>query len=125
MMNIHEYQGKELLRSYGVNVPNGHVAYTVDEAVEAAERLGGFVTAVKPQIQCGGQGSAGGVKHSKNSEDVRTYANDLLGKTPVTHQTGAGGKEANHSLIEEGCDIQKEYYVCPVLDRATCRVVMM
>src|SRR5690625_4872546 len=125
MMNIHEYQGKDLLRSYGVNVPNGHVAYTVDEAVEAAEKLGGSVTVVKAQIHAGGRGNAGGVKIAKNLNEVRTYANEILGKTLVTHQTGPEGKEVKRLLIEEGCDIQKEYYVGLVLDRATSRVVMM
>ncbi|HLR40081.1 MAG TPA: ADP-forming succinate--CoA ligase subunit beta [Virgibacillus sp.] len=124
-MNIHEYQGKDLLRSYGVNVPNGHVAYTVDEAVEAAEKLGGSVTVVKAQIHAGGRGNAGGVKIAKNLDEVRTYANEILGKTLVTHQTGPEGKEVKRLLIEEGCDIQKEYYVGLVLDRATSRVVMM
>src|SRR5690625_585130 len=125
MMNIHEYQGKDLLRGYGVNVPNGHVAYTVDEAVEAAEKLGGSVTVVKAQIHAGGRGNAGGVKIAKNLDEVRTYANEILGKTLVTHQTGPEGKEVKRLLIEEGCDIQKEYYVGLVLDRATSRVVMM
>jgi len=124
-MNIHEYQGKDLLRGYGVNVPNGHVAYTVDEAVEAAEKLGGSVTVVKAQIHAGGRGNAGGVKIAKNLDEVRTYANEILGKTLVTHQTGPEGKEVKRLLIEEGCDIQKEYYVGLVLDRATSRVVMM
>src|SRR5690625_2389819 len=125
MMNIHEYQGKDLLRGYGVNVPNGHVAYTVDEAVEAAEKLGGSVTVVKAQIHAGGRGNAGGVKIAKNLDEVRTYANEILGKTLVTHQTGPEGKEVKRLLIEEGCGIEKEYYVGLVLDseigRASCR----
>ncbi|OZU90334.1 succinate--CoA ligase subunit beta [Virgibacillus indicus] len=124
-MNIHEYQGKDILRSYGVNVPNGHVAYTVDEAVEAAEKLGTSVTVVKAQIHAGGRGKAGGVKVAKSLEEVRTYADEILGKTLVTHQTGPEGKEVKRLLIEEGCDIKKEYYVGVVLDRATSRVVMM
>ncbi|WP_164669009.1 ADP-forming succinate--CoA ligase subunit beta [Virgibacillus doumboii] len=124
-MNIHEYQGKEILRSYGVNVPNGHVAYTVDEAVQAAEKLDSSVKVVKAQIHAGGRGKAGGVKIAKNLDDVRTYANEILGKTLVTHQTGPEGKEVKRLLIEEGCDIKKEYYVGIVLDRATSRVVMM
>src|SRR5699024_9372743 len=111
MMNIHEYQGKDLLRCYGVNVTNGRVAYTVDEAVEAAEKLGGSDTVVKAQIHAGGRGNAGGVKIAKNLDEVRTYANEILGKTLVTHQTGPEGKEVKRLLIEEGCDIQKEYYV--------------
>lgn len=124
-MNIHEYQGKEVLRSFGVKVPNGYVAYTVDEAVEAAEKLGTSVTVVKAQIHAGGRGKAGGVKVAKNLDEVRTYADEILGKTLVTHQTGPEGKEVKRLLIEEGCDIKKEYYVGVVLDRATSRVVFM
>ncbi|WP_430791398.1 ADP-forming succinate--CoA ligase subunit beta [Virgibacillus flavescens] len=124
-MNIHEYQGKEILRSYGVNVPTGHVAYTVDEAVEAAKKLGTSVTVVKAQIHAGGRGNAGGVKIAKNLDEVRTYADEILGKTLVTHQTGPEGKEVKRLLIEEGCDIKKEYYVGLVLDRATSSVVLM
>ncbi|MBM7571807.1 ADP-forming succinate--CoA ligase subunit beta [Aquibacillus albus] len=124
-MNIHEYQGKEILRKYGVAVPNGRVAYTVDEAVEAAEKLGSSVSVVKAQIHAGGRGKAGGVKVAKNLDEVRTYANEILGKTLVTHQTGPEGKEVKRLLIEEGCDIKQEYYVGLVLDRATSRVTMM
>ncbi|MBO8176514.1 MAG: ADP-forming succinate--CoA ligase subunit beta [Bacillus sp. (in: Bacteria)] len=124
-MNIHEYQGKEILRKYGVTVPNGKVAFTVDEAVEAAKELGTDVVVVKAQIHAGGRGKAGGVKVAKNLDEVRTYASELLGKTLVTHQTGPEGKEVKRLLIEEGCDIKKEYYVGLVLDRATSRVVLM
>ncbi|GER69061.1 succinate--CoA ligase [ADP-forming] subunit beta [Weizmannia acidilactici] len=124
-MNIHEYQGKEILRKYGVSVPKGKVAFTVDEAVEAAKALGTEVCVVKAQIHAGGRGKAGGVKVAKNLDEVRTYAQELLGKTLVTHQTGPEGKEVKRLLIEEGCDIQKEYYVGLVLDRASSRVVLM
>src|SRR5690625_4722108 len=124
-MNIHEYQGKAILRSYGVNVPTGHVAYTVDEAVEVAEKLDSTVKVVKAQIHAGGRGNAGGVKIAKNLDDVRTYADEILGKTLVTPQTGPEGKEVKRLLIEEGCDIDQEYYVGIVLDSATSRVVMM
>jgi succinyl-CoA synthetase beta subunit len=124
-MNIHEYQGKEILRSYGVAVPNGRVAFTVDEAVEAAKELGTEVVVVKAQIHAGGRGKAGGVKVAKNLDEARTYAQEILGKTLVTHQTGPEGKEVKRLLIEEGCDIKKEYYVGLVLDRATSRVVLM
>ncbi|ASF39450.1 MULTISPECIES: ADP-forming succinate--CoA ligase subunit beta [Halobacillus] len=124
-MNIHEYQGKEIMRDFGVSVPNGHVAYTVDEAVEAAQKLGSDVTVVKAQIHAGGRGKAGGVKIAKNLDDVRTYAEEILGKTLVTHQTGPEGKEVKRLLIEEGCDIQSEYYVGLVLDRATSKITMM
>ncbi|KON89104.1 succinyl-CoA synthetase subunit beta [Sporosarcina globispora] len=124
-MNIHEYQGKEVLRQYGVAVPNGKVAYTVEEAVEAAKELGTEVCVVKAQIHAGGRGKAGGVKVAKNLDEVRTYASEILGKTLVTHQTGPEGKEVKRLLIEEGCDIKKEYYIGLVLDRATSRVVLM
>jgi succinyl-CoA synthetase beta subunit len=124
-MNIHEYQGKEILRKYGVSVPNGKVAFTVEEAVEAAKELGSQVCVVKAQIHAGGRGKAGGVKVAKNLDEVRTYASEILGKTLVTHQTGPEGKEVKRLLIEEGCDIKKEYYVGLVLDRATSRVVLM
>ena len=124
-MNIHEYQGKELLRQYGVSVPNGKVAFTVEEAVEAAKELGTDVCVVKAQIHAGGRGKAGGVKVAKGLDKVREYAEEILGKTLVTHQTGPEGKEVKRLLIEEGCDIQKEYYVGLVLDRATSRVVLM
>jgi len=124
-MNIHEYQGKSLLRQYGVVVPNGKVAFTVEEAVEAAKQLGTAVTVVKAQIHAGGRGKAGGVKVAKSVEEVRTYAQEILGKVLVTHQTGPEGKEVKRLLIEEGCDIQKEFYVGIVVDRGTGRVVMM
>ncbi|MBN6887149.1 succinyl-CoA synthetase beta subunit [Cytobacillus horneckiae] len=124
-MNIHEYQSKEILRQYGVSVPNGKVAFTVEEAVEAAKELGTEVCVVKAQIHAGGRGKAGGVKVAKNLDEVRTYAEEILGKTLVTHQTGPEGKEVKRLLIEEGCDIQKEYYIGLVLDRATSRVTLM
>ncbi|MFS1513214.1 ADP-forming succinate--CoA ligase subunit beta [Chengkuizengella sp. SCS-71B] len=124
-MNIHEYQGKEILRQYGVAVPEGKVAFTVDEAVEAAKELGTSVNVVKAQIHAGGRGKAGGVKVAKNLDEVRTYAGEILGKVLVTHQTGPEGKEVKRLLVEQGCDIQKEYYVGIVVDRDTGRVVMM
>ncbi|WP_458413915.1 ADP-forming succinate--CoA ligase subunit beta [Schinkia sp. CFF1] len=124
-MNIHEYQGKEILRQYGVAVPTGKVAFTVEEAVEAAKSLDSNVWVVKAQIHAGGRGKAGGVKVAKSLEEVEKYAKEILGKTLVTHQTGPEGKEVKRLLIEEGCDIKKEYYVGLVLDRATSRVVLM
>ncbi|OMF51356.1 ADP-forming succinate--CoA ligase subunit beta [Paenibacillus peoriae] len=124
-MNIHEYQGKEVLKKYGVAVPNGKVAYTVEEAVAAAESLGSAVTVVKAQIHAGGRGKAGGVKVAKGLDEVRTFASEILGKVLVTHQTGPEGKEVKRLLVEEGCDIRKEYYVGVVVDRATGRIVMM
>ncbi|GLC87416.1 ADP-forming succinate--CoA ligase subunit beta [Lysinibacillus piscis] len=124
-MNIHEYQGKEILRQYGVAVPNGKVAFSPEEAVKVAKELNTAVTVVKAQIHAGGRGKAGGVKIAKNLEEVRTYAKELLGKILVTHQTGPEGKEVKRLYIEEGSDIQKEYYLSLVLDRATSRVTMM
>lgn len=124
-MNIHEYQGKELLKQYGVAVPEGKVAFSVDEAVEAAQALGTPVVVVKAQIHAGGRGKAGGVKVAKNLDEVRAYASEILGKVLVTHQTGPEGKEVKRLLIEQGCDIKKEYYVGVVVDRDTGRVVMM
>jgi len=124
-MNIHEYQGKEILKQYGVKVPEGRVAFTVEEAVEAAKALGTQINVVKAQIHAGGRGKAGGVKVAKNLDEVRTYAQEILGKVLVTHQTGPEGKEVKRLLIEQGCDIKKEYYVGVVVDRATGSVVMM
>ncbi|MFJ8266360.1 ADP-forming succinate--CoA ligase subunit beta [Peribacillus asahii] len=124
-MNIHEYQGKEILKKYGVSVPNGRVAYTVEEAVDAAKELGTDVVVVKAQIHAGGRGKAGGVKVAKDLKEVHTYAEELLGKTLVTHQTGPSGKEVKRLLIEEGCDIRKEYYIGFVLDRDSDCIVLM
>lgn len=124
-MNIHEYQGKEILRKYGVAVPNGRVAFSPDEAVKVAKELGSNVTVVKAQIHAGGRGKAGGVKIAKNLDEVRSYAKELLGKILVTHQTGPEGKEVKRLYIEEGSDIRKEYYLSFVLDRATSRVTLM
>lgn len=124
-MNIHEYQGKQVLAQYGVTVPKGKVAFTPDEAVEAAKELGTSVFVVKAQIHAGGRGKAGGVKIARSLEEVRTYAEELLGKVLVTHQTGPEGKEVKRLLIEQGCDIRKEYYIGLVVDRGTGRVVLM
>ncbi|OIJ13178.1 succinate--CoA ligase subunit beta [Anaerobacillus alkalilacustris] len=124
-MNIHEYQGKEILRSYGVRVPNGKVAFTVDEAVKAATELRSTVTVIKAQIHAGGRGKAGGVKVAKSVDEVHRYASEILGKTLITHQTGSEGKVVKRLLIEEGCDIKNEYYIGLVIDRVTSKVVMM
>lgn len=124
-MNIHEYQGKELLKKYGVSVPNGKVAFSPEEAVKVAKEIDSNVIVVKAQIHAGGRGKAGGVKIAKNLEEVRTYAKELLGKILVTHQTGPEGKEVKRLYIEEGSDIQKEYYLSLVLDRTTSRVTLM
>lgn len=124
-MNVHEYQGKEVLKQYGVVVPRGHVAFTPEEAVDAAKSLGGDLWVVKAQIHAGGRGKAGGVKLAKSLDEVKAYATELLGKTLVTHQTGPEGKEVKRLLIEEGCNILKEYYVGVVIDRSTNQVTMM
>ncbi|MBR4153426.1 MAG: ADP-forming succinate--CoA ligase subunit beta [Selenomonadaceae bacterium] len=124
-MNIHEYQSKAILRGYGVNVPDGGAAFTVEEAVKQAQMLGADVTVVKAQIHAGGRGKAGGVKLAHNLNEVRQYAEELLGKTLVTHQTGAAGKVVKRLLIEAGYNIKKEYYLSFVGDRKTARVVMM
>src|SRR5690625_3913489 len=121
-MNIHEYQSKNILRQYGVNVPNGHVAYSIDEAVEYAKGLQTDVKVVKAQIHAGGRGKAGGVKVAHNLDEVREYAKQILGKVLVTPQTGPEGKKVKRLLIEEGCNIDKEYYIGLVLDRSTSRM---
>ena len=124
-MNIHEYQSKQILREFGVNVPNGLPAFTVDEAVANAEKLSTPVIVVKAQIHAGGRGKAGGVKIAKNVDEVRAYAQELLGKVLVTHQTGPEGKKVGRLLIEEGSKIKKEYYLSFIIDRHTASVVMM
>lgn len=124
-MNIHEYQGKQILRDYGVAVSSGIVAFSPDEAVKAAKQLTTDVIVVKAQIHAGGRGKAGGVKIAKNLDEVRAYAKELLGKILVTEQTGPEGKEVKRLLIEEGSNIEKEYYIGLVLDSATDRVTLM
>ena len=124
-MNIHEYQGKQIFRSQGVNVPNGDVARTPEEAVEVAKTLDSDIYVVKAQIHAGGRGKAGGVKIAKSLDEVKEYAESLLGTTLVTAQNGPDGTVVNRLLIEEGCDIKDEYYISFVVDRATNRVVLM
>ncbi len=124
-MNIHEYQAKEIFRKYGVPVPRGRVAFTVDEAVEAAKELGGSLWVVKAQIHAGGRGLGGGVKLAKSLDEVREWADKILGMTLVTHQTGPEGKVVHKVYIEEGADIQKEFYLGMLLDRAAEMPVMM
>lgn len=123
-MNIHEYQAKTVLAQYGVVVPKGKVAFTVDEAVDAGKELGGKGV-VKAQIHAGGRGKAGGVKLARSIADVEQQAKNLLGKTLVTHQTGPQGKVVKRLLIEQLTDIQQEYYIGLVVDRQTGCVVMM
>jgi succinyl-CoA synthetase beta subunit len=120
-MKIHEYQGKEILAKFGVPVPRGIPAYTVQEAVEAAQKLGGPVWVVKAQIHAGGRGKGGGVKVAKSIEDVKKLAGEILGMQLKTHQTGPEGQKVRRLYIEDGADIQKEYYVSAVTDRATQR----
>ena len=124
-MKVHEYQGKEVLRMFDVPTPRGRVAFTVDEAVRAAEELGGNVWVVKAQIHAGGRGKGGGVKVAKSLEEVRAKASAILGMTLVTHQTGPEGKTVKRLLIEEGVDIARELYVGVTLDRASSRTVVM
>jgi len=124
-MKIHEYQGKEILRKFGVTVPRGIPCMSVEEAVKAAETLGGPVWVVKAQIHAGGRGKGGGVKVAKSMEQVKEYANQIMGMQLVTHQTGQEGQKVRRLLIEEGADIKKELYVSMVTDRITQRVVLM
>ena len=124
-MNIHEYQAKEILRKYGVAVPRGKVAFSVEEAEAAARELGGNIFVVKAQIHAGGRGKAGGVKLAKSVEEVKKYAAEMLDKKLVTHQTGPEGKEVRRVLIEEGIDIARELYLGIVLDRSVSRLVFM
>jgi succinyl-CoA synthetase beta subunit len=124
-MKIHEYQGKDILRQFGVPVPRGIPAFTVQEAVEAAQKLGGPVWVVKAQIHAGGRGKGGGVKLARSVDEVKQLASEILGMQLVTHQTGPGGQKVRRLLIEDGADIKKEYYVSAVTDRATQRVAFM
>ena len=124
-MKIHEYQGKEILRQFAVPVPRGIAAFTVQEAVEAAQKLGGPVWVVKAQIHAGGRGKGGGVKVAKSIEDVKRLASEILGMQLVTHQTGALGQKVRRLYIEDGADIQKEYYVSVVTDRASQKIAFI
>ena len=124
-MKIHEYQGKEILRKFGVPVPRGIAAFTVQEAVEAAQKLGGPVWVVKAQIHAGGRGKGGGVKVAKTIEDVKRIAGEILGMQLVTHQTGPVGQKVRRLYIEDGADIQQEYYVSIVTDRATQKIAFI
>ncbi|MEN6541640.1 ADP-forming succinate--CoA ligase subunit beta [Parvibaculum sp.] len=124
-MNIHEYQAKAVLAKYGVAVPRGFPAFSPDEAVEAAKKLGGPVYVVKAQIHAGGRGKAGGVKVVKSLDDVKSEATRLLGSTLVTHQTGPAGKQVNRLYIEEGSSIARELYLSVLVDRATSRIAFI
>ena len=124
-MKIHEYQGKELFRKFGVPTPRGIPCFSVDEAVAAAKSLGGSVWVVKAQIHAGGRGKGGGVKVAKSLAEVKALAGKILGMQLVTHQTGPGGQKVRRLLVEEGADIKKELYVGMVVDRGTQKVVLM
>jgi succinyl-CoA synthetase beta subunit len=124
-MKIHEYQAKELLRAHGVPVPRGYPAFGVREAVEAAQKLGGKLWVVKAQIHAGGRGKGGGVKLARSMAEVETLAGQILGMQLKTHQTGPEGQKVRRLLIEEGADIQHEYYTAALTDRATQKVVLM
>jgi len=124
-MKIHEYQGKEILRQFGVPVPRGIPAFTVQEAVEAAQKLGGPVWVVKAQIHAGGRGKGGGVKLGRSLEDVKALAEQILGMQLVTHQTGPQGQKVRRLYIEEGADIKNELYVSLVTDRGTQKVAFI
>src|SRR5687767_5540123 len=124
-MKIHEYQGKEIFRQFGMATPRGFPAFSVEEAVAAAKKLGGKVWVVKAQIHAGGRGKGGGVKLAKSIDEVRSLSKKILGMNLVTHQTGPGGQKVRRLLIEEGADIKKELYVGMVVDRASQKVVLM
>jgi succinyl-CoA synthetase beta subunit len=124
-MKIHEYQAKEVLRKYGVVTPRSVACFSVDEAVAAAESLGGKVWVVKAQIHAGGRGKGGGVKVAKSADEVRQYASQILGMMLKTHQTGPQGQKVRRLLVEEGADIKKELYIGMVVDRGTQRVALM
>ncbi|HXC09030.1 MAG TPA: ATP-grasp domain-containing protein, partial [Steroidobacteraceae bacterium] len=124
-MNVHEYQGKEILRRFGVATPRGVPCFSVADADAAARELGGKVWVVKAQIHAGGRGKGGGVKVAKSLDEVHQYAAGILGMTLVTHQTGPEGRVVHRLLVEEGADIRKELYVGMVVDRGTQRVTLI
>jgi len=124
-MKIHEYQGKEILRDFGIPVPHGRVCFSVDEAVTVAEQMGGPVWVVKAQIHAGGRGKGGGVKVAKSLDEVRHFAQEILGMQLVTHQTGPAGQTVRRLLIEEGAQISREFYLGMVVDRAAQQVALI
>ena len=124
-MNIHEYQTKELLRGYGVSVPDGRVTHNIDNAVAIAEDLGGDHWVVKAQIHAGGRGKGGGVRVATSLDEVRQFTDEMIGMQLVTPQTGAEGRLVQRVLVEQACDIKKEYYLGMVIDRATQRITMI
>ena len=124
-MKIHEYQGKEVFRKFGLVTPRGFPCFSVDEALEAAKKLGGSVWVVKAQIHAGGRGKGGGVKVAKSLSEVKELSGKILGMQLVTHQTGPGGQKVRRLLVEEGADIKKELYIGMVVDRVTQRACLM
>src|SRR6201994_3016777 len=124
-MNIHEYQAKAILKEFGVPVPRGLPAFSVEDAVRAAQELGGPVWVVKAQIHAGGRGKGGGVKVVKSTEDVRKEAERLIGAVLVTHQTGPHGKQVNRLYIEEGSAIDREFYLSALVDRESSRIAFV
>ncbi len=124
-MKIHEYQAKELFKKYNISVPKGGIAFSTDEALQMAETLGGYPVVVKAQIHAGGRGKGGGVKLAASAADVRTLADEIIGMSLVTHQTGPEGKEVKKVLVEQGLNITKELYLSIIPDRATAKIVIM
>lgn len=124
-MNVHEYQAKAILRQFGVKTPNGKVAHSPEEAVSVAEDIGGSVWVVKAQIHAGGRGKGGGVKLARSIKEVEEFTKEMIGMTLVTHQTGPSGKKVQKVLIEQGCDIAKEYYLAVLVDRVTSGITFM
>jgi len=124
-MKIHEYQAKELFKTYNIPIPHGGVAFTPDEARQMAERLGGFPVVVKAQIHAGGRGKGGGVKLAGSMDEVTGIAGEIIGMNLVTHQTGPEGKRVNKVLVEQGLNIAKELYLSIIPDRSTAKIVIM
>ena len=124
-MKIHEYQAKALFKSYDISIPEGEVAFSADEAVTVAEKLGGYPVVVKAQIHAGGRGKGGGVKLGQSVDEVRNLANEIIGMNLVTHQTGPEGREVKKVLVEQGLNIEKELYLSIIPDRATAKIVVM
>ncbi|MEJ2235528.1 MAG: acetate--CoA ligase family protein, partial [Syntrophobacterales bacterium] len=124
-MNIHEYQAKELFKKFDIPIPQGKVAFSVNEATEIAEKLASMPVVVKAQIHAGGRGKGGGVKVAQSTQEVKSFAGDILGMTLVTHQTGPEGKLVRKVLVEEGLEIDKELYLGVVPDRATASIIFM
>ncbi len=124
-MKIHEYQAKALFKSYDISIPDGEVAFSPDQAVEAARKLGGFPVVVKAQIHAGGRGKGGGVKLAQSADAVRDLAREIIGMNLVTHQTGPEGRQVKKVLVEQGLNIEKELYLSIIPDRATAKIVVM